>query len=353
MRRFILALFMAALLLLPAASLGEEGALTISLIGDCSIGEAYSYRHYAGSYTRTVDEKGFDWPFSLVRKYLDADDLTVANLEVVFTSLPMQRNKKIALAADPKYVGVLLESGIDAVNTANNHSFDFLLAGYMESMKTLDGAGIPHFGTLGLDTKSPVDDLLVKEVKGVRIGFVGFSYPQPEDKERIALRIQALRDQGCQLVIASLHWGREEHDLPGSGQYAYAQAIIDAGADVVYGHHPHVLQPIHIYKGKPIFYSTGNFTFGTIGAMDPSTGIFQLRYSLTANGPALANLTVIPCRTQGSKDYRPYELTQEKDRARVFSKLVFKRKVEGMENLPPSFLDTGSVDFVDGEMVGY
>ena len=353
MRKIVLVLLTALWLCIAASAAGETAAgdtLTLSFVGDCSIGDSYRTRNYDKGFAKTVDKNGFDWPFSLIRAYLDADDVTVANLEVVFTTQKKQANKDMNLIADPKYVGVLLESGVDVVNTANNHSYDFMAAGYQESIKTLDDAGIPHFGTISPGSTRMVDKILVHEAKGIKIGFVGFTYPQNSDIERIAQRIQALRDQGCSLVIASLHWGRELHATPNSGQYSYAKKILDAGADVLYGHHPHILQPVHFYNGKPIFYSLGNFTFGTMGRADPDTGIFQLRYRLTKDGPELENFTVIPCRTQGAGDYRPYELTEEAARQAMLKKLVFKRETKGMQNLPAAFVQTGSVDFMNGEM---
>ncbi len=353
MKKAVLLLIAVLLISLAVPALCEAAAeetLTISFLGDCSIGDSYRTRNYDKGYAKTVDKKGFEWPFSLVRPYLDKDDVTVANLEVVLTTQKKQAAKDMNLIADPKYVGVLLESGVDVVNTANNHSFDFMKAGYDESMKTLDDAGIPRFGTINPGSANMVDKVLVYEVKGIKIGFVGFTYPQNSDVDRIAKRIRDLKSQGCDIVIASLHWGRELHPTPNSGQYSYAKNIIDAGADVLYGHHPHILQPVHLYKGKPIFYSLGNFTFGTMGRADRDTGIFQLRYNLTENGPVLENFTVIPCRTQGSGDFRPYELTEEKERQAMLKKLVFKREAKGMQNLPESFITTGSVDFVNGEM---
>jgi len=354
MRKTALIILAVLLLFVAAPALGETAdgdTLTLSFIGDCSIGDSYRTRNYGKGYTKTVEEMGFDWPFSLVRPYLDADDVTVANLEVVFTTKKKQANKDMNLIADPKNVGVLLQSGIDVVNTANNHSFDFLASGYQESMKTLDDAGIPHFGTISPGSANMVDKILVYEAKGIKIGFVGFTYPQNKDIERIATRIQTLREQDCDLVIVSLHWGRELHSTPENGQYSYAKKILDAGADVIYGQHPHILQPVHFYSGKPIFYSLGNFTFGTMGRADRDTGIFQLRYRLTKDGPVLTNFTVIPCRTQGSGDFRPYELTEESARQTMLEKLVFKRNAKGMQNLPEAFITTGSVDFVNGEMV--
>jgi poly-gamma-glutamate synthesis protein (capsule biosynthesis protein) len=286
-----------------------------------------------------------------VHTYLDADDVSVANLEVVFTTSKKQADKRINLIADPKYAKVLLHSGVDVLNTANNHCFDFLASGYQESMKTLDDAGIPYFGTINPGSKQMVDKILTYDIKGIKIGFVGFTYPQASDMERISNRIRSLREQGCSLVIASLHWGRELQTIPGNGQYAYAAKILDAGADVVYGHHPHILQPVHFYKGKPIFYSLGNFTFGTMGRADPDTGIFQLHYSLTKEGPVLKNFTVIPCRTQGSGDYRPYALQEDAQKQAMLKKLIFRKVSRGMQNLPKSFIQSGSVDFVNGEMV--
>ncbi len=101
------------LIVLPACALGEQ--LTLSFIGDCSIGEAIQNRGKADTYTTVLDEKGMDWPFSLVREYLDQDDFTFANLEVVFTERTKHTDKVFPLVGQPKYAQVLLNSGVDAV----------------------------------------------------------------------------------------------------------------------------------------------------------------------------------------------------------------------------------------------
>ena len=322
-----------------------EDTLLLSFVGDVSIGDIFSNRNGAKGYHGTVAEKGYAWPFSLVKNVLETDDMTVANLEVVLTERTKHVDKRVPLIASPAQVEVLRYSGIDMLNTMNNHAFDFFEAGYRDTLSTLDAAGIPHFGTVFNRKGEGMDLTSVYETKGIKIGLIGISYPQNQDVKRIAARVKTLRESGCGLVIVSLHWGREEQPLPNVGQYSYARSVIDAGADVVYGHHPHVIQPIHMYKGKPIFYSTGNFTFGSMSRVDPDTGIFQLRYSISEGSLKLSNLTVIPCRTQGSGDYRPYILTEEKDRQAVFRKLTFKKAAKGMDNLPESFLETGSADF--------
>jgi len=341
-------LIFSLILLLLFASAAAAETLTLSFIGDCSIGEKVESVGKAGSYTATVDEKGFDWPFSLVREYLEKDDFTFANNEVIFTSRKNHADKKTNLKAAAPYAQVYLHSGVDAVNTANNHAMDFFDEGYADTLAALAACGIPHFGTLYPDTKRAQDRLGVYEVKGIKIGAVGFSYPQDSDVKKIAERIQTLREEGCDLVVVALHWGREVQSSPQSWQFSYARKIIDAGADVIWGHHPHILQQVQFYNGKPIFYSTGNFTFGSMSAVDPDTGIFQLQYEIEEEGIALKNFTVIPCRTQGKGDYRPYPLTDPEEKKTMLKKLIYKKTVKNMQNLPASFAETGSVDLMDG-----
>ena len=344
MKRWI---FLMLLVCMAAGSaLGET--LTLSFIGDCSIGELPTSAGKAGSYTATVDEHGYDWPFSLVREYLDGDDFTFANNEVNFTSRTRHQDKKTNLKAPAQYAQVYLHSGVDAVNTANNHAMDFYDGGYTDTLAALDSYEIPHFGTLYPGTKRAQDRLGMYEVKGIKIGAVGFSYPQDSDVKKISARIEQMRQEGCDLVIVSLHWGREVQTTPQSWQFSYARKLIDAGADVIWGHHPHILQQVQFYNGKPIFYSTGNFTFGSMSNVDPDTGIFQLRYEISDNEIQLKNFTVIPCRTQGKGDYRPYPLTDPEEKKTMLKKLIYKKKVKNMQNLPASFAETGSIDLVNG-----
>lgn len=350
MKRLLLSVI--CLLMLAVCASAEE-SITISFLGDCSIGDSIQYRDYAISYHSTIREKGPDWPFSLVEDALREDDLTVANLEVVLTTLTKTREKKQHnLIGSPEHTQVILESGIDVVNTANNHAWDFRAEGYHDALSHLDAAGIPHFGTLYSGTKDGSDVTPIIDVNGVKVGFMGFSYPQEYDKKRISIRIQKLREEGAQIVVVSLHWGTEEKTQPSSGQTAYARYCIDEGADVVYGHHAHILQSVQFYKGKPIFYSTGNFTFGTMSHVDPDTGIFQLTYDVVDGEPVLSRFSVIPCRTQGSGDYRPYILTDEEECREMRRKLIHKAQVKNMTTVTDFFIENGYMDFSDGVAVG-
>ena len=338
----------------PTPEPTDDGLITLSFVGDCSIGDSYQFKGYGSSYHAMLKENGYAWPFSLVKEYLEADDLTLANLEVAFTTATRHKDKMYNLVADPEHVQVLLEGSVEVVNTVNNHALDFYNVGYQDTLDTLDAAGVAHFGTVNPTQEDGFDDVIIQEVDGVRIGFIGYTYPQIEQelKRRIIPGIQQLKEEeGCDLVVISLHWGKETSMKPVNSQYNCAKAMIEAGADVIWGHHPHVIQPIEFYDNKPIMYSTGNFTFGTMSQVDPSTGIFQLSYEKTEEGVQLKRMRVIPCRTQGSPDYRPYELTEEADRQAVFKKLTHKRVAKGFENPPESFLETGVVAFENGQML--
>lgn len=358
MMKRILAALLYVLMLVPAAYAQEEAApetesITLSFLGDCSIGDSIQYRDYSTSYHATLQEKGYAWPFSLVRDVLATDDLTVANLEVVLTTQTRTRQDKMYnLVGDPAFVQVLKEGGVDLVNTANNHAWDFMSKGYHDALSYLDAADMPHFGTLYPYLEDGSDVYPVVDVKGIKVGFVGFSYPQETDKAKITYRINQLREQGAQLVVVSLHWGREEQPQPESGQASFAKHCIDSGADVVYGHHAHILQSVQFYNGKPIFYSTGNFTFGTMSPVDPDTGIFQLTYDVVGGQPVLRRFEVVPCRTQGSGDYRPYILTDEAEITAMRKKLVHKRTVKDMTTVTDFFIQNGYMEFENGIAIG-
>lgn len=347
-------LILLCLMLLAAASALAEDGVTISFVGDCSIGDSAQFMDYESSYHTCLAQNGPEWPFSLVKKYLEADDLTVANLEVVFTERRQHADKVYYLKGKPENVLCLTLGSIEMVNTINNHSFDFFEKGYDDTLQVLEDAGIDHFGSYRPGKEGGYDLLATKEINGIRFGFLGFSYPQDSDQKRIAQRIETLKtEMGCDVVVVSLHWGRETYMTPESWQYKYAKQVMDAGADMIWGHHPHVIQPIHFYNGKPILYSTGNFTFGTMSHVDPSTGIFQVTFRRNAEGKVeVSKLQVIPCETQRAPDYRPFELEDEAERKAVFKELRFKKDVyKHFDNLPESFLETGVVELENGVFV--
>lgn len=348
----LLILLLCLLILTPVVAEERADSITITFVGDCSLGDSIQYRDYADGYHANVAANGYGWPFEHVKDILAADDLTVANLEVVLTTRTAVRQKKMMnLIADPAHVNCLLEGSIELVCTANNHAWDFGSAGYHEMLGYLDDAEIKHFGTLYPTSDDGSDICTVVEVKGVKFGFLGFSYPQDYDRKRITNRIKQLRKDGAQVVVASLHWGTEEQPQSHSGQQSLAKYCIDAGADVVYGHHPHVLQSVQFYKGKPIFYSTGNFTFGAMSDVDPDSGIFQLTWEVVSGKPVLQRFDFIAIRSNGD-GYRPYLLTDEEEILKVRKKLRHRKNGKNLTTISEFFLENGYMVFENGIAVG-
>ncbi len=320
-------------------------SLTLSLLGDVSIGDAVQFTENELSLTSTVRKNGYAWPFSTVKEFLSADDFTLANLEAVLTAhTELAQVEKYSLIAPPDFVNVLSEGSVEVVGTVNDHSLRFGDEGYADTINALHGAGLRYFGTIRLQSGETSDIVRILQAKNCRIGLVGFSYPTQEDLTAIAERMKLLRDNGCQLVIVSLHWGRETHMVAEDSQFAYARQLIDLGADVIWGHHPHVLQPIYFYRGRPILFSTGNFIFGTLGNVDTSSAIIQLRYDLDAEGnAALSALSAVPLETTRGGDYRPRVLTEKKEKEACLMKLLSRRAVPGFTCVPVAFAETGAL----------
>ncbi|MDB5265209.1 MAG: AmmeMemoRadiSam system protein [Parcubacteria group bacterium] len=195
---------------------------------------------------------------SLERMFL-GNDAVIGNLEGTITenaSISIQDNTKLKFTFAPSYARWLADSGFTAVSQANNHALDFGTQGYMETRERLTNAGVLSFGSplnnLNLTTRLPIRDKVVC--------LVGYHSLYNPDTIAIVSEIQNIR-QTCSRVIVMSHWGIEYQGTQSPAQETAAHSFIDAGADIVVGAHPHVVQPIEVYKGHPIFYSLGNFIF--------------------------------------------------------------------------------------------
>ena len=338
----------------PENTESESGTAVVSFLGDCSIGDAYTAVKKGNSYHSVVDKNGYAWPFSEVQEYIGTDDMTVGNLEVVFTDRDERKPIVYPLRADADHVNILLEGSIDVVNTANNHCYDYYRNGYTDTLATLDEAGVGHFGSVNYSKENGFDDVLIRDVNGIRFGFFGFSYPNDRDLKHAKELIDKLREEEhCDYIIASLHWGRETYTMPSKGNVDYARRLLDLGADMLYGHHPHVLQPVAVYGSKPILFSTGNCTFGTLsGGMDQHAAIFRLTFEKTEKGTVVRKLEAIPCKYYKKGDYRIVPETDPAKIAKTYKILSPGKKLQGCDNPPASFLDTGVILFGEnGEIV--
>ena len=314
--------------------------LTISFVGDCTVGEAYEHRGYRSGYIYKLNQHGWDYPFSNVADMFAWDDLTVANCEGVFTTR-RARKQQMALGADPKYAEVFKLGNVDMVNIFNNHTLDFGAAGRKDTRAALDAQGI-----LWSDLNIPV----TTTVKGIKIGMLSVCWPIRKTQLENAFETirQLKEEQGCDLVIVSAHWGKEDN-YKVQGDQLKATRFLDAGADIIFGTGSHTLQPIQYYKGKIIMYSMCNFTFGGNGGpKDSDTAVVQLRFNINDDGSLTASyLTAYPFKQHKDGDFRPWQLTDQKQRETCLAKLWTDGNGQKVKsNLPESFKTTGEVDLI-------
>jgi poly-gamma-glutamate capsule biosynthesis protein CapA/YwtB (metallophosphatase superfamily) len=254
-------------------------------------------------------EKGED-PFSLTAKYLKPDRLRIANLECVIAESGAALDKPFTFRAHPRTIPVI-QKHFDAVSTANNHSGDFGKAAFAEQLELLERAKLPYFGG-GRDLAAAHTPLII-ERDGLRIALLGYAEFKPRSFEASATRpgiawsgedehvlfdIAEARRRGADIVIPFMHWGWEDEGVPCERQRVFARQMLDAGADMVVGAHPHVTQGAEIHRGKPIIYSLGNFLFNGFDTEATTTG-WLLEAKLTKKGVASWRTRVVRLAPNG------------------------------------------------------
>ena len=279
-------------------------SLTLSVVGDCTLGtdETFDYDTSLNAY---YENYGADYFLQNVKDIFSADDLTIANFEGTLTDSDEREDKTFAFKAPASYASILTGGSVEAVNTANNHSHDYGDQSFDDTLAALDDAGIVHFG---------YDETAVMDVKGIKVGLVGIYelYDHLEREQQLKDNIAKVKADGAQLIVVIFHWGNETETVPDSNQTTLGRIAIDEGADLVCGHHPHVLQGIETYKGKNIVYSLGNFCFGgNSSPSDMDTMIYQQTFTIDADGVKKDNVTnIIPCSISsaaydGYNNYQP------------------------------------------------
>ena len=286
------------------ATVSSPVSLTLSVVGDCTLGtdETFDYDTSLNAY---YENYGADYFLQNVKDIFSADDLTIANFEGTLTDSDEREDKTFAFKAPASYASILTGGSVEAVNTANNHSHDYGEQSFNDTLAALDDAGIVHFG---------YDETAVMDVKGIKVGLVGIYelYDHLEREQQLKDNIAKVKADGAQLIVAIFHWGNETETVPDSNQTTLGRIAIDEGADLVCGHHPHVLQGIETYKGRNIVYSLGNFCFGgNSSPSDMDTMIYQQTFTIDADGVKKDNVTnIIPCSISsaaydGYNNYQP------------------------------------------------
>ena len=286
------------------ATVSSPVSLTLSVVGDCTLGtdETFDYDTSLNAY---YENYGADYFLQNVKDIFSTDDLTIANFEGTLTDSDEREDKTFAFKAPASYASILTGGSVEAVNTANNHSHDYGEQSFDDTLAALDDAGIVHFG---------YDETAVMDVKGIKVGLVGIYelYDHLEREQQLKDNIAKVKADGAQLIVAIFHWGNETETVPDSNQTTLGRIAIDEGADLVCGHHPHVLQGIETYKGRNIVYSLGNFCFGgNSSPSDMDTMIYQQTFTIDADGVKKDNVTnIIPCSISsaaydGYNNYQP------------------------------------------------
>lgn len=291
---------------------------TVTVGGDTTLGSTDALRKRDDCFEKVVEAKGYDWPFSGLAGLFSQDDMTLVNFEGTLTESEKKKDKKFNFKAPAEYAAILTSGSVEAANLANNHIVDYGDGGKEDTIQNLQDAGliVSGGGLLG-----------IFEQDGVKVGMTGYCFPYSKGKKDISKDVKTLREMGCQIVIASFHWGSEySYDFTAE-QRSIGRAAINAGADVVVGHHPHVVQGIERYKGRYILYSLGNLVFG--GNVDPDDRdayVARLHFTVTEDGSEPPELEIVPIRLTAQADgtdYRP--VLAEGEEAERIEKKILKR----------------------------
>ncbi len=290
---------------LPEAGLsGPPGEVRIAMTfgGDCVLGSEEKSRELPESFHAAVEGNGYSWPFSGITNIFAGDDLSMVNLENVLKDDAGDRVIRQHNFRGPSaFAEILKIGGIELVNLANNHFPDYGQDGKNSTREALRDAGIAYAG---------YSSLYVFEKSGIRVGFAGIRETiWHQGHERIADEIAQLRKAGCHYIVYTCHFGNEYEPRHNALQEQIARAAVDAGADLVIGHHPHLVHGIEEYRGGLIFYSLGNLVFG--GNLDLAVFdglLVQVTLDFTNGNLESTHVRLLPVITSGNRpanDFRP------------------------------------------------
>ena len=280
-----------------------QTSFVLTFTGDCTLGSLPSLFTVDQCFVPTVGED-YGYCFRNFAEVFAADDLTMINLESVFANQGVPSEKLFAFRGPTEYINILTSSSVEAVTLANNHTMDFGAEGYESTKQTLESGNVTYVEQDG--------SAIYTTEGGLVVGLYAAAFVR--DNADMRQEIDSLKQRGAQIIVAAIHWGEEGYYRPIPAQTSWAHDLIDAGADIVWGNHPHTLQPIEYYKDGVIFYSLGNFSFGGNNfPLDLDAAVLQQEVVLDENGNAtLGELTIIPCSissmpVQNNFQPTPYE----------------------------------------------
>lgn len=279
----------------------ETKEFTLSAAGDCTFASDIKQPASVNFFTM-YHQKTPAYFLKKVQSVFANDDLTLVNFEGTLSDGGKRVNKKWAFRGKPHYVKILQKGSVEAVSFANNHTRDYGEKSHTDTMNILKEAGVA-FAT---ETK-----VTLKKVNGIRVGLVAVSSIEPSGNPESQLRVamKKIKEKKPEVIIVSMHSGIEYTQEIQPTQKRLSQVAVDLGADLVLGHHPHVMQGIDKYKGSYIVYSLGNFCFGgNTNPPDKDAFIFQQTF-VVKNGKLQKkkDAKVIPCRVSGQSGINNYQ----------------------------------------------
>ena len=301
----------------------ELRSATIRSLGEIAIQQNLLAAAY-DSETKTYD---FTDMFEYISDVMGDADYTVGDVEGSLGGTMDATGEGTRLVTPPSLIDALKACGVDMLTLANDHALDGMFGDLTAAMQNLKNAGMEYIGTAM--TQEEKDTPKIVEINGIKVGFLayteslnGMEAKSDADAVKYGVNLitgnttpdadtKALRDAGCALVVVSYHWGEEKDYVPNERQVPLGRATIDAGADLVIGHHSHRMNPIEAYKGKYICYSLGNFSFaGNSRPDDMDTYIFQQRFRVYPDGTAEnADMRIIPCSISSQENVNDFKPT--------------------------------------------
>ena len=259
------------LLTLPLGAMGETQIITLTCTGDFMPGSNDKVSSQSYAFQRYIEKYGFGYPFEMLQELVGTDDITLVNFECVLNDSAPASASRLCFRGPETFAQVLPACSIEVANLANNHSGDFDAAGYRTTTAALDAVGVPYCGTTDFGNHARFVD-----VKGVRVGFVGvFPYWHQDHPQDLEKAFQFLKENRCNVIVASLHAGKEYNDIHGNIHEKYGNMLKNLGANLVIGNHPHVPQGLRVFDGVTQIFSLGNSSFGGNTGVDEEVHCIQ------------------------------------------------------------------------------
>ncbi|MCI5892666.1 MAG: CapA family protein [Clostridiales bacterium] len=304
--------------------------IKVSCAGDCTLASDESFSGGTFEDVLSANDNDYTYFFKNVKSIFEEDDITIVNFEGTLSENGERADKTFAFRGDPENVNILKEGSVEAVTLANNHSKDYGDVSLEDTKDILSNAGIEY---------AINSEIATLNIKGVNVAVIGL-YQLDGSADSLVSSVMA-KAADADLKIVQIHWGVEKAAEPSEEQINLAHTAIDKGADLVIGHHPHVLQGVEKYKGRYICYSLGNFCFGgNPNPSDTDTMIFTQTFSFKEGNVAKNDdYEIIPCSITSSKTANNYQPTplQGDEKERVEEKIRERSKNLGDGKLDLKF----------------